>query len=196
MATPIGYYNTSYRPFEKGKNLPRISTGIDSVRAYQFEVHFFGLPPSVASKEQTDLTLAAKQVGAIGYGVDDITVSRVNDKVFYPGTPSFDAISITFDNLYMMKTCQSLWQWFKTIYDPLSGNMTSLSAPGGNGNRSFKAAKMRIVELDNAKVPHAAIELYGVYPRNVKFSEKNYETRDFSTIEVDFRFDFIDYFNY
>jgi hypothetical protein len=101
-----------------------------------------------------------------------------------------------FDNLYLRRTCLSLWTWFKTIYDPLSGNMTQLSAPGGPGNRTFKATKMRIVELDNTRNPHAAIELYGVYPKSVRFSEKNYNSNDFSTIDVDFRYDFIDYFNY
>ena len=168
---------------------------LDSVRSYQFEVQFFGLPPAI-TPQQTDLTLAAKQVGAIGFGVEDIPVRRVNDLVYYPGAPTFDSVNITFDNLYLRKTSQSLWEWFKTIYDPLTGDMTKLAAPGGPGNRTFKANKMRILELDNTRTPHAAIELYGVYPKSVRFSEKNYSTSDFSTIEVDFRFDFLDYFNY
>jgi hypothetical protein len=190
------YYRNDYRPFTPGQNLPKISTILDSVRSYQFEIQFFGLPPNISGQQQTDLTLAAKQVGAIGFGVEDIMVSRVNDKVYYPGTPTNDVVSVTFDNLYLRRTCLSLWTWFKTIYDPLSGNMTQLSAPGGPGNRTFKATKMRIVELDNTRNPHAAIELYGVYPKSVRFSEKNYNSNDFSTIDVDFRYDFIDYFNY
>jgi hypothetical protein len=190
------YYRNDYRPFSPGQNLPKISTLLDSVRSYQFEVQFFGLPSVIPGQQQTDLTLAAKQVGAIGFGVEDIVVSRVNDKVYYPGTPSTDSVSVTFDNLYLRRTCLTLWTWFKSIYDPISGNMTQLSAPGGAGNRTFKATKMRIVELDNTRNPHAAIELYGVYPKSVRFSEKNYNSNDFSTIEVDFRYDFIDYFNY
>ena len=74
--------------------------------------------------------------------------------------------------------------------------MTKLSAPGGPGNKTFKANKMRVIELDNTRTPHAAIEVYGVYPTSVNFAEKNYSTSDFATIEVDFRFDFMDYFNY
>jgi hypothetical protein len=74
--------------------------------------------------------------------------------------------------------------------------MTKLSAPGGPGNKSFKANKLRILELDNTKTPHAAIELYGVYPKTVRFSEKNYNDSSFAVIEVEFRFDYMDYFNY
>jgi hypothetical protein len=55
---------------------------------------------------------------------------------------------------------------------------------------------MRVLELDNTRNPHAAIEFYGVYPKSVRFSEKNYNNNDFSTIEVEFRYDFLDYFNY
>jgi len=189
-------FKNDYRPWKAGQSLPKVSTLIDSIRTYQFEVQFFGLPPTISGQQQTDLTLAAKQVGAIGYGVDDIQVSRVNDKVYFPGTPTFESVSITFDNLYLRKTCQSLWNWFRTIYDPLTGDMTKLSAPGGPGNKTFKANKMRIVELDNTRTPHAAIELYGVYPKSVRFSEKNYNSNDFATIEVEFRYDFLDYFNY
>lgn len=190
------YYKNDYRPFRAGQSLPKISTVLDSVRSYQFEVQFFGLPPSVSLQQQTDLTIAAKQVGAIGYGVEDIVVSRVNDKVYYPGVATFDSVTITFDNLYLRRTCSTLWNWFKTIYDPMSGDATKLAAPGGQGGFTFKATKMRIVELDNTRTPHATVELYGVYPKSVRFSEKNYNTNDFATIEVEFRYDFLDYFNY
>jgi hypothetical protein len=190
------YFRNSYRPFRKGESLPVISTSLDSVRAYQFEVQFFGLPPAIGVQQTTDLTLAEKQVGAVGYGVEDIAVNRVNDRVYYPGLPTFDSVSITFDNLYMRRTCAVLWTWFKSIYNPVTGDATAIAAPGGPGNNSFKIAKMRVLELDNTRNPHAAIEFYGVYPKSVRFSEKNYNNNDFSTIEVEFRYDFLDYFNY
>jgi hypothetical protein len=188
-------YNNDYRPFQPGQNLPKISTSLDSVRTYQFEVQFYGLPPNLTG-QQTDLTLAAKQVSPISFSVEDIEVRRVNDKVFFPGQVSQESVTITFDNLYLRKTATTLWEWFKTIYDPITGNMTKLSAPGGPGNKSFKANKLRILELDNTKTPHAAIELYGVYPKTVRFSEKNYNDSSFAVIEVEFRFDYMDYFNY
>lgn len=188
-------YRNQYRPFTPGTSLPRISTLLDSVRTYQFEVQFFGLPPQLQG-QQTDLTLAAKQVSPIGISTEDIDVRRVNDLVRFPGAVSFEAVSITFDNLYLRKTAATLWNWFRTTYDPLTGDLTKLAAPGAGGNRTFKANKLRIIELDNTRNPHSAIELYGVYPKSVRFSEKNYGTNEFATIEVEFRFDFMDYFNY
>ena len=53
MAT--SYYKNKYgREFTPGQGLPTISTDLDSVRAYQFEIHFFGLPEDITN--QTDLT--------------------------------------------------------------------------------------------------------------------------------------------
>jgi hypothetical protein len=189
------FYRNDYRPFKKGESLPKISTTLDSVRAYQFEIQFFGLPPAIAGVQQ-DLTLAAKRISSISYGTDPITVNRINDTINYPGRATHETVSIDFDNLYLRRTTQALWEWFKTIYDPITGDATKLAAPGGAGNRTFKANRLRIIELDNTRTPHAAIELYGVYPKSVSFAEKNYNTNEFTTLSVDFSFDFMDYFNY
>lgn len=187
------YLKNNYRAnFDPGKTLPKVSTMLDSVRTYQFEVKFFGLPAEFINTQQV-LTAAAKQVSPVGGAVDDIVVDRLNDKVYYPGKFTPENITVTFDNQLLSQTTPALWNWFKTIYDPMTGDMTKLSAPGGAGNKSFKASKMTILELDNTNEPHAFIEVYGVYPTGVRFSEKNYASNDFSTVEVTFRYDFVDY---
>ena len=187
------FLKNDYRAnFEPGRSLPKLSTKLDSIRSYQFEIKFYGLPPEFLNTQQ-ELTAAAKQVSPIGGSVDDIVVDRLNDKLYYPGKFSPDAVTVTFDNQLLSQNTPALWNWFKTIYDPMTGDMTKLSAPGGPGNRSFKANKMTVLELDNTNEPYSYIEMYGVYPTGVRFSEKNYATNDFSTVEVTFRYDFVDY---
>lgn len=192
MATSL--YRTTLRQ-DVRNGLPEISSQLDSIRTYQFEVKFEGVPLA-GSQTKKDLTLAAKQVDAVSYGVEPITVHRVNDVVYYPGKPQFEPVTITFDNLMLKRTSRALWEWFKTIYDPMTGDLTKFSPPGGSGNTTFKAAKMTVMELDNTRTPRAAMEFYGVYPQSVSFSEKNYSQGEFSTIAVSFRYDYLDYFNY
>ena len=205
------YLKNEYRSnFNPGKTLPRISTDLDSVRSYQFEVRFSEVPTflseagagsellgGLGSASQLGaanaMTTAAKQVSPIGGAVDDIVVDRLNDKVYYPGKFTPENVTITFDNQLLSRSTPAVYQWFTSIYDPLTGDMMKNAAPGGPGNRSFKCSKMTVLELDNTNEPHAFIEMYGVYPTAVRFSEKNYATNDFSTIEVTFRFDFLDY---
>ena len=188
------YYKTKYgREFEPGKGLPVISTDLDSVRAYQFEVHFLGLPGEVTN--QQDLTLAAKKIQGLGMSTEPIVVDRVNDKIYYPGKVTPEEVSITFDNLYMRETASDLWRYFKSIYDPITGEMTKNAQPGGGAGSTFKAEKVEIIQLDNTSEPHSTIELYGVYPTSWSASELNYTTNDFHTIEVTFRYDFMQQYN-
>ena len=195
MPDRISYYNTLYgREFEKGEGLPVVSTELDSVRTYQFEVHFYGLP-SDRIAEGADLTLAAKQVSPAGFTVEDIVVDRLNDKLYYPGKATADELSITFDHLYLRETAPTLWEWFKTVYDPVTGNLASNSRPAGANTPHFKANRLEILFLDNTKNPHAVLEYYGVFPKTWKPSELNYSTNEFHTIEVTFRYDFMDFQN-
>lgn len=185
MAT--SYYKNNYnREFQPGANLPDISTQLDSVRAYQFEIHFHGLPSDISNED--DLTLAAKKVTGAEFNVEPLAVDRVNDKVFYPGRPTPGDLVVTFDNLYLRETASDLWKYFQSIYNPLTGEMTQNSTPG---QPQFKTNKVEIIQLDNVLTPHSAIELYGVWPSKWSAAEFNYSTNDFHSIDVTFKYDFM-----
>jgi hypothetical protein len=193
MAT--SYYKEKYgRQFTPGQGLPTVSTDLDSIRAYQFEVHFFGLPDDVTN--QNDLTLAAKKITGMQMTNEAIAIDRVNDKVFYPGKTTPGDLVVTFDNLYLRETASDLWRFFKHTYDPLTGEITKNAQPGGQAGLSFKADKVEIVQLDNTLTPHSTLELYGVYPTKWEASEFNYSTNQFHTIDVTFKYDFVNQFNY
>lgn len=186
MATYTSQYQTTFRNKDDlNQGLPIISSQLDSVRAYMFEVQFQG-------NDGQTLTLAAKTVGNTGISVEDIEVRRLNDQIWFPGAVKNEELTITFDNLYVRKAASALWEKFRNIYDPMTGNATRLSRPSGE-QESFKMPKLVVLELDNNRNPHASVEFYGAYPKSVKFSEKNYATSEFATIEVAFRYDFMNY---
>ena len=193
MAT--SYYKNKYgRDFTPGQGLPTVSTDLDSVRAYQFEIHFFGLPEDITN--QVDLTLAAKKVGGLEMKNETITVDRVNDKVHYPGKTTPGELSVDFDNLYLRETASDLYRFFRHTYDPITGEMTKSAQPGGGAGSTFKADKVEIVMLDNTLSPHSTIELYGVYPTAWSASEFNYSTNQFHQLTVTFKYDFMNVYNY
>jgi hypothetical protein len=192
MAT--SYYKTKYgRTFTPGQGLPTISTDLDSVRSYQFEIHFFGLPADVAGVDE--LTLAAKRVSGIEMKNEPITVDRVNDRVHYPGKNTPGELSVDFDNLYLYETASDLWRYFKSTLDPLTGEM-SKNRQVAAGTGKLKAEKVEIVMLDNTLTPHAVVELYGVYPTSWSASEFNYSTAGFHQLTVNFKYDFMNVYNY
>lgn len=189
------YYKAKYgRNFEPGQGLPVVSTDLDSIRAYQFEIHFFGLPEDITNSQ--DLTLAAKKITGLEMSSEAIKVNRVNDTLHYPGRVTPGDLNVVFDNLYLRETASDLFRYFKHTYDPITGEMTKSSQPGGGAGNTFKANKVEIVMLDNTLVPHSTIELYGVYPSKWAATELNYQTNDFHTLEVTFKYDFMNTFNY
>lgn len=169
-----------------GQELPLISTNLDSIRAYNFEIEFEQLPNGFG--DTPILTVAAKQVSPIGAMVEEIAVDRMNDKVFYPGKFSPEEVTITFDNLYLERSSEELFNWFLTTHDSMQGRADPPL------NRPYaKCHRMRITEFNTGGDPAAYVDLFGVFPKSIRFSEKNYSTNEFSTLEVGFRFDFINY---
>ena len=185
------------------KRTPLVSTGLDSVRTYGFVVNF-QLPNNIQkggdgeryniSPLQRTFSLAAKQVSNTGYTNEDIEVHRFNDRVYYPGKPSLEEVTVTFDNLLRDAAGVALFDWFRTIYDPIDGKGRSSrgSASGRQNPGGFKQTiSIQNLAPDGREV--AKTNLIAAYPKSWKTAEFNYSNNDFHTIEVSFRYDFIDH---
>jgi len=164
-------------------DMPKLSTKLDSIRSYQWEVEFS--PPGDLAGGETNqtYTLAAKQVTEIGYSVEDIEVHRVNDKYFYPGKPSPEEVTITFDNLLEQGAGPLLYRWVQHTYNVLTGEY-------GDVNDKMKT-NIIVHQLNGQLQPISSVTLYGAYPKSYKTAEYNYSTNDFHTLQVAFRFDFM-----
>jgi len=173
------FYKTN-RTVPTDSSIPLITTDLDSVRAYQFEVQFTNAPEIDAQ----EATLAAKSVGTTGFSVADIVVNRVNDKVHYPGKPSPESLTITFDNILRDTVDKDLWDWFKGTYDPMTGHLGAMA--------DQKIASMKVHQLNHDLTIRGSTVYYGVYPTSYKLAEFNYATDEFHTIEVTFRYDFME----
>lgn len=173
------YYKNDFRSSEPSrKGLPVISRDIDSVRAFQFEIEFTGRGTS-----ERKFRLAAKQVDSAGIAVDPIEVHRVNDKVFYPGKVNQDEISITFDNLIRDDVSKELFDWFTQTYNSKSGEL---------GDNEVKINQMSVLQLNHDLSLHSETKYFGVFPVAYKPGEWNYSTNEFHTIQVTFKYDYMD----
>lgn len=191
--------NTFYDPNSAGsfrgnlgagesKTLPLISKGLDSIRVYNFEVHFRGIPNpgfgSISNGTNNNLVLAAKKVTSAGHSVEDIAVRRMNDLLYYPGAATSDELTITFDHLLYENTAEELYNWFKNAtYNPNNGVVAGK-----------KAASIDVVYLTNSREIKSVSTYAGVYPKSFKPAESNYSTtNEFHTFDVVFRYDFMDH---
>lgn len=174
----------------------------DSYRAYSWLIRIQGIGGVVGSilagagitDPDNVLTLAAKQVGQIGFSVEDIMVDRVNDKYYYPGRPSFEETVVTFDNLIRGDAAKALFNWMRTTYDPITGtHSTSLINAAAGPYGGFKKT-VDVILLDSNRVPQWVVRLYGCYPKSWRLAEFNYAINDFHSIEVSLRYDMVGYF--
>jgi hypothetical protein len=198
MATPQPYFIKSSGVGSRGtseKNkLPLISTNLDSVRSYQWEIHFQGLPPIGDFQQGKSLTLAAKQVTQIGHMVEDIEVHRFNEKVYYPGKASTEDLKVTFDNLYQPQMADLLYNWFQGTYNPVDGRSGTMRSTTGSSSKVKGTAV--VLQMDGKGNVVGGTKLYGVYPKAWKLAEFNYATsNEFHTIEMTLRFDFAVQYN-
>ena len=164
--------------------LPKISTNLDSVRQYQWEVQIF--PPTLAgvgtAAFKEGFVLGAKQVQGLGYSLKDIEVHRVNDKVFYPGKVEQEEVSVTFDNLLNYPLTEDLFKYLNNAYNMQTGFYRDANAIKGS---------MVVLEFDGTGRIKNQIELKGVYPKSYMKADKNYAQSEFDTLEVKFRYDFM-----
>ena len=169
-------------------SLPIISTELDSVRAYGWEVEI--LTPDLPDNSRA-LTLAAKQISGFGFNFADIEVHRMNDKVFYPGKISQDELTITFDNL--LKGGATVNGQVTTATTALSLLSRVWSMETGEGLSDINTAKrpITIKEFDIYGNIRQVYEVIGAYPKSWTKGEKNYATSEFDTVEVKFRWDFL-----
>jgi len=182
------YANHLNRNLNETDGLPVISQDLDSIRTYQWEITFY--PPAEVEQPglfSKPLTLAAKQVNGMEISVEDIEVSRVNDKVRYPGKPTYGDLEVTFDNLIKTKAGFQLFKYFQTVWDPTTGEFgsTFLDNPG-----AFKT-NVEILELNGQNEPVDVVKLTGVYPKRWAKAEKNYSQSEFDSVIVQFAYDFI-----
>jgi len=169
----------------------------DSYRAYSWLIQIPGIGGTigsiaghfVGSTTENVLTLAAKQVGQIGYNVEDIMVDRVNDKFYFPGRPSTEETVVTFDNLLKGEAAVGLWNWMRTTYDPITGTHSGAAID----TAGFKK-NVDIILLDHNRDPQWCARLYGCWPKNWRLAEFNYSLNEFHSIEVTLRYDMVGYY--
>lgn len=183
VTTPI---YSGYRGSPSVKSNAKVSTNLDSIRQYQFEVHLS--IPGIDNLTKEQIMVAATKVTGIGMESEAIEVHRVNDKLYYPGKAKMEPVVVTFDDQILTGVAARFWAYITKTYNPVTGTI----ATGLLGNNSnFKLPSMKIVQLKNDLTPYSETILYGVYPMSWKSAEFNYAQNAFHTIDVSFRYDFM-----
>jgi hypothetical protein len=169
-------------PITSNDPIPALSTNLDSIRTYQWEIQF-KVPDILGQDAIRYLTLAAKQVTQIGFMVEDIEVHRMNERFYYPGKASTEELTVTFDNLMQKDVSEYLFRWMQNTHNPTTGKQ---------GYAQIIKGQAKVLQLGPDGTPLKSVLLGGIYPKSWKGAEHNYATtNEFHTIEMKFRYDTI-----
>lgn len=175
------------RADRQNRDLPSLSTNLDSIRTYNFEVRIAG--PILGNNDKQSFVLGAKKVTSSGHKVEPIAVRRLNDTFYYPGGADSDELIITFDHQLESKAVAAVYKWLQRgSYNPATG----LSPEADLGKQSI----LDILYLDSGRNVSKVVSYFGCFPISFKPSEHNYNTNnEFHTFEATFRYDFMTYYD-
>jgi len=170
----------------------------DSFRAYSWIVRIPDVSELVQNVENTFnfsdgndiLSLAAKKISGLSFGVGVIQADKVNDKFHYPGRPTTNPVTFTFDNLLKGDVEKLLYTWMRTSYDPIFGVHSSPVVAGDQFKRTIE-----IIQLDHQRNPAKLIKLYGAFPTKYQIQDLDYANEAFNTIECEVKYDFMTVYN-
>lgn len=174
-------------PKRQNRSLPSLSTNLDSIRTYNFEIRISG--PLLSNNDKQSFILGAKKVTSSGHKIEPIAVRRLNDTFYYPGGADSDELIITFDHQLETKAVDAVYTWLKNgAYNPETG----LSPQADLGKQTI----LDIMYLDSGRNVSKVVSYFGCFPVSFKPSEHNYNTNnEFHTFEATFRYDFMTYFD-
>jgi len=169
----------------------KISTSLDAIRSYQFEVDFRNIP-ALGDYKEGDLQIGVNKVTSFGPKIEAIEINRVNDVVKYPGKMKFEPLTITFDNQLLLPQYAHLWEYIKAVYNPLTGTYHN-PASGARNIATIKASRIIVRQLSGQNTPISETTFWGVFPMEYAISEMKYsEATSVNTIDVKFSFDTMD----
>lgn len=114
---------------------------------------------------------------------DPYTVSRLNEKFHFAGSPTWDPISCSFYDYDKgkMSAGQVIYQWATMIYNPLTGGQGYAIHYKVNGTLVLLGPAGAIIEI---------WDIFGAFPENVSWQDLSYEGSDGAMVEFSLRFDY------
>ena len=159
---------SSFKPYQFGAYHMIGNDNWEPQRTNNFEIHIYGLEALTSADKSLKmpsnagqfLTLATKNVGAIGINISPISVDYGNNNINFAGKPSYDSISINFNDYVGIETERIIAAWHRTVYDPKTQKI-------GRASVYKKPAQLLEFSPDGAYVK--CWQLYGCFPTSVSY---------------------------
>ncbi len=136
-------------------HLGQAKGGFEPQRANNNLLYIEGL--TTEEREILRMSLQSFPIPKVNIGV--IEMNHLNEKKKFPGIPTWDDLSVVFNDFVDTATAATLWRWFRTVYDPKTGKLGLARvykktgrvvqlAPDGSTERAYGLEGVWISALD------------------------------------------------
>lgn len=181
--------SSSFQPYQFGAYHMIGNDNWEPQRTNNFEVHIYGLTSLVSADKSLKmpsnsgqyLTLATKSVGALGIDVSPITIDYGNNAINFAGKPSYNNISITFNDYVGIETERIIAAWHRLVYDPKTQKI---------GRASVYKKSAHLLEFSPDGAFRKCWELKGCFPTTVSYGAYDQSGGSVREIEVTLSIDY------
>lgn len=160
--------SSTYQPYQFGAYHMIGNDNWEPQRTNNFEIHIYGLNSLISadkglkmpSNSGQYLTLATKSVGDLGIDISPIAVDYGNNAINFAGKPSYNSISIDFNDYVGLETERIIAAWHRLVYDPKTQKI---------GRASVYKKSAHLLEFSPDGAFRKCWELKGCFPTSVSY---------------------------
>lgn len=160
--------SSSYQPYQFGAYHMIGNDNWEPQRTNNFEIHIYGLEGLTSADKSLKmpsnsgqfLTLSTKSVGDLGIGIDPITIDYGNNAIKFAGKPSYDNISLDFNDYVGIETERIIAAWHRLVYDPKTQKV---------GRASVYKKSAHLLEFSPDGGFRKCWELKGCFPTSITY---------------------------
>lgn len=169
MSTAI---NSNFQPYQFGAYHMIGNDNWEPQRTNNFEVHIYGLESLTSadkglrlpSNAAQFLTLSTNNVGDLGVNIDPLKVDYGNNSVNFAGKPSYQSISIVFNDFVGLETERIVAAWHRLVYDCKTQKI---------GRASVYKKSAHLLEFSPDGAFRKCWELKGCFPTSISYGGYN-----------------------
>ena len=140
---------------------------------------------SNATGEAEDLAFAAHTANRPSLAYTSIETARLNERFYVAGKPTWTEISMSFYDFISTTAGQSvsdiLWEWSKSVYDPVTGAMGFKSTYSTSGTLAMLDPSGGVVQVWN---------LFKIWPMSVTWGDLSADDDGIAEVAAVFRYDY------
>lgn len=155
----------------------------EAKRKNRWQLSFIDVPSQLFNNDtqvKRNMELALLSASRPSWNLEEVELHRLNEKFYVPGKATFEPITVTYQDYIESRISEVLFEWSRTVYNPMTGAM---------GYKRAIGVRALLTMLDPLGVPVEIWTLFGAWPQAINFQDLDMSSSEQANIEVTIRYD-------